>query len=68
MQHSIRNKYFTLCHCSQKAKKKILDAHNKLRQMVASGQATGLNGEALPAAEDMMELKWDDQLAAGAQM
>ncbi|EFN78503.1 Venom allergen 5 [Harpegnathos saltator] len=40
----------------------ILDEHNRLRQLVALGQIHGQ-----PSAENMMEMIWDDELAAIAQ-
>ncbi|XP_055852107.1 cysteine-rich secretory protein LCCL domain-containing 2 [Episyrphus balteatus] len=43
-------------------KKIILQEHNKLRQLVATG---GFPGQ--PAAENMQEIVWDDELAARAQ-
>ena len=61
--------HFTRCSSYQwqDIQQKIVDKHNQLREMVASGKAKGMNGETLPAAKDMMELQWDDELAAGAQ-
>ncbi|XP_012286134.1 venom allergen 5.02 isoform X2 [Orussus abietinus] len=43
-------------------KQSILDEHNRLRQLVALGQIHGQ-----PGAANMMELIWDDELAAAAQ-
>ncbi|XP_001605587.3 venom allergen 5.01-like [Nasonia vitripennis] len=43
-------------------KRNILDEHNRLRQLVALGQ---VNGQ--PSAKMMMEMVWDDELAAMAQ-
>ncbi|XP_014212871.1 venom allergen 5-like [Copidosoma floridanum] len=40
----------------------ILDEHNRLRQLVALGQIRGQ-----PSAKMMMEMVWDDELAARAQ-
>ncbi|XP_063227592.1 venom allergen 5-like [Bacillus rossius redtenbacheri] len=40
----------------------ILDSHNKMRQSVALGRVSGQ-----PAATDMQEMVWDDELAAVAQ-
>lgn len=40
----------------------ILDEHNRLRQLVALGH---VNGQ--PGAANMMEMMWDDELAAMAQ-
>lgn len=40
----------------------ILDAHNTARQNVAQGRVTGQ-----PAATNMLEMVWDDELAAVAQ-
>ena len=48
--------------------KQIVSKHNELRNLVATGQAEGMGGELLPAATDMMLLKWDEDLAASAQM
>ena len=45
-----------------------MNKHNTLRNLVATGQAKGAGGETLPAATDMMQLTWDDDIAAGAQM
>ncbi|XP_011498370.1 PREDICTED: venom allergen 5.01-like [Ceratosolen solmsi marchali] len=43
-------------------KRNILDEHNRLRQLVALGQIRGQ-----PPAKLMMEIIWDDELAAVAQ-
>lgn len=43
-------------------KQAIVDAHNRLRQTVALGQITKQ-----PPAANMMEMIWDDELAATAQ-
>lgn len=43
-------------------KQQILESHNKLRQTVATGH---INGQ--PMAENMQEMKWDDELASKAQ-
>ncbi|XP_064455893.1 uncharacterized protein LOC135366636 [Ornithodoros turicata] len=43
-------------------KKKILELHNKLRSQAASGQLPGY-----PAATNMYQLKWDNELADVAQ-
>ncbi|XP_058811260.1 scoloptoxin SSD558 [Topomyia yanbarensis] len=40
----------------------ILEEHNKLRQAVAQGLIPGQ-----PGAENMLEMQWDDELAAKAQ-
>ncbi|XP_077289006.1 salivary antigen-5-like isoform X2 [Arctopsyche grandis] len=40
----------------------IVDEHNRLRQSVALGQVSSQ-----PPAANMMEMKWDDELAARAQ-
>ncbi|XP_064470480.1 CRISP/Allergen/PR-1-like [Ornithodoros turicata] len=45
-----------------KSKLLILDIHNKLRSTIANGEQAGL-----PSAANMMELEWDDDLAAVAQ-
>merc|ERR1711963_18681 len=46
---------------SESEKREILDYHNRLRSRVASGQISQ------PPASDMMELSWDQELAAVAQ-
>ncbi|XP_017774052.1 PREDICTED: venom allergen 5-like [Nicrophorus vespilloides] len=43
-------------------KNMILDYHNRMRQSVAMGQISGQ-----PTAANMMEMKWDDELAQRAQ-
>ncbi|CAK1546025.1 unnamed protein product [Leptosia nina] len=43
-------------------KQAIVDAHNRLRQSVALGQVSSQ-----PPAANMMEMVWDDELAATAQ-
>ncbi|XP_059607622.1 venom allergen 5-like [Phlebotomus argentipes] len=43
-------------------KHQILETHNRLRQSVAMGQVRGQ-----PGAQNMMEMKWDNELAAKAQ-
>ncbi|XP_030025578.2 venom allergen 5 [Manduca sexta] len=43
-------------------KQAIVDAHNRLRQSVALGQVSSQ-----PPAANMMEMTWDDELAATAQ-
>lgn len=43
-------------------KQAIVDAHNRLRQTVALGQVSSQ-----PPAANMMEMVWDDELAATAQ-
>ncbi|CAG9863692.1 unnamed protein product [Phyllotreta striolata] len=43
-------------------KELILDLHNAMRQSIALGQIGGQ-----PPATNMMEMKWDDELARGAQ-
>ncbi|GFY68118.1 hypothetical protein TNIN_396891 [Trichonephila inaurata madagascariensis] len=43
----------------------ILKLHNKYRSQVAMGQETRAGG--LPTASDMLEMVWDDELAAVAQ-
>ncbi|XP_041970917.1 cell wall protein PRY3-like [Aricia agestis] len=43
-------------------KQAIVDAHNRLRQSVALGQVSSQ-----PPAANMMEMVWDDELAARAQ-
>jgi hypothetical protein len=40
----------------------ILEEHNYLRQTVATGHVAGQ-----PAAQNMQEMQWDDELAAKAQ-
>lgn len=44
-------------------KRLILEEHNFLRQTVATGHVRGQ-----PAAQNMQEIKWDDELALRAQM
>ena len=43
-------------------KQKIVDAHNSMRQMIAMG---GVKGQ--PAATNMREMLWDEELAIIAQ-
>lgn len=43
-------------------KQKILSAHNTVRQMIAMGQVKGQ-----PAATNMREMVWDEELAVVAQ-
>ena len=43
-------------------KQKIVDAHNSMRQMIAMGSVKGQ-----PAATNMREMVWDDELAIIAQ-
>lgn len=43
-------------------KKQILVEHNRLRQNVAQGRISGQ-----PAAENMQEMQWDNELAVKAQ-
>lgn len=52
----------------QADKQAIVNRHNELRRMVAKGLAVGQNGAKTPKASDMFELKWDEDLAAGAQL
>ena len=47
---------------TQTEKRQILEAHNRLRQHVAQGRISGQ-----PAAENMQEMHWDNELAAKAQ-
>ncbi|KAJ8950443.1 hypothetical protein NQ318_010320 [Aromia moschata] len=47
---------------SQSDKQLILDMHNAMRQKIALGQIGGQ-----PPAKNMMEMKWDDELARKAQ-
>ncbi|XP_055691835.1 scoloptoxin SSD976-like [Lutzomyia longipalpis] len=47
---------------TEQEKYDILETHNRLRQSVAMGQVRGQ-----PGAENMMEMKWDSELAAKAQ-
>ena len=52
---------------TQDEKNQIVDEHNKLRQRVARGEETlGFKGPQ-PAASNMNELVWDDELAVVAQ-
>ncbi|XP_026475501.1 venom allergen 5-like [Ctenocephalides felis] len=41
----------------------VLDEHNNYRSIVAKGQAKNAAGQNLPAAKNMNELVWDDDLA-----
>lgn len=43
-------------------KYEILEAHNRLRSLVAQGQVPGQ-----PSAQNMREMVWDEELAAKAQ-
>jgi len=53
---------------NQADKNVIVAKHNELRRKVAKGLETkGLNGQGQPAATDMNELKWSDELAEIAQ-
>ena len=45
---------------------KIVQVHNNLRSDVANGKASGVDG-ILPSASDMMQIYWDEQIAAKAQ-
>ncbi|XP_037952746.1 peptidase inhibitor 16 isoform X1 [Teleopsis dalmanni] len=47
---------------TEEEKRVILQEHNRLRQLVATGRYPGQ-----PAAENMREIVWDDELAARAQ-
>lgn len=47
---------------TQEEKRLILEEHNYLRQTVATGHVSGQ-----PAAQNMQEMQWDDELAAKAQ-
>lgn len=47
---------------TQVERQEIVDAHNRLRQSVALGQVSSQ-----PPAANMMEMHWDDELAATAQ-
>lgn len=47
---------------TQQDRTDVLETHNRLRQSVAMGQ---VNGQ--PGAQDMMEMKWDEELAVKAQ-
>ena len=46
-------------------KQEIVDAHNDLRGLIARGEEPKLAGV---TASDMMEMRWDDELAQGAQL
>uniref|UniRef100_A0A0C9RFK9 TSA: Tityus bahiensis Tbah00905 mRNA sequence n=1 Tax=Tityus bahiensis TaxID=50343 RepID=A0A0C9RFK9_TITBA len=46
-------------------KKTILDTHNQLRNKLASGKENQY--QKLPSAANMMQMEWDDELAAIAQ-
>ena len=47
---------------SDRVKRQLVNQHNRLRRKVAMGQEEGQ-----PAAADMRELVWDDELEAIAQ-
>ncbi|CRK86995.1 CLUMA_CG000808, isoform A [Clunio marinus] len=47
---------------TEEEKRLILEEHNFLRQTVATGHVPGQ-----PAAQNMQEMRWDDELAAKAQ-
>ena len=47
-------------------KAQIVALHNEFRELVANGNQMGSNGT-LPSASNMIELKWNDDLAAAAQ-
>jgi len=47
---------------TEQEKEIILQEHNRLRQMVATGRYPGQ-----PGAENMREIVWDDELANRAQ-
>ena len=47
---------------TEEERRLILEEHNFLRQTVAMGQVPGQ-----PAAQNMQEMQWDDELAAKAQ-
>ncbi|XP_045483756.1 venom allergen 5-like [Harmonia axyridis] len=47
---------------TEQEKRIILDVHNRMRQAVALGQIDGQ-----PPASNMIEMKWDNELAAKAQ-
>lgn len=49
-------------------KQAVVDAHNKLRSRVALGQETLGSPGPQPPAANMHKLKWDDELAAIAQV
>ena len=46
-------------------KQEILDSHNDLRGLIARGEEPMLMGL---TASDMMEMRWDEELARGAQL
>ncbi|XP_055937457.1 CRISP/Allergen/PR-1-like [Argiope bruennichi] len=52
---------------SEQDKQLILRLHNQFRSKVAMGNEDRSIGGALPQAADMMEMVWDDELAAVAQ-
>lgn len=47
---------------TEEEKRLIIEEHNYLRQTVANGQVHGQ-----PAAQNMQEIRWDDELASKAQ-
>jgi hypothetical protein len=48
---------------TEEERRLILEEHNYLRQTVATGHVRGQ-----PAAQNMQEMVWDDELAARAQL
>ncbi|KAF8764811.1 CRISP/Allergen/PR-1 like protein [Argiope bruennichi] len=52
---------------SEVDKKLILKLHNQFRSKVAMGNEHGSLGGSLPQAADMLQMEWDDELAAVAQ-
>nr|BBA30650.1 Pc80, similar to Td16,antigen 5-like protein [Panstrongylus chinai] len=56
------NQFLGMKEIRKKEKQKLLDAHNKYREVTASGKALGYQ----PPAENMLELGWDNYAAAQA--
>ena len=57
----------TFLHFIQADKDAIVAKHNELRALVASGEETQGVGGGQPAAADMREMVWSDELATVAQ-
>ena len=52
---------------SEEAKQVIVDKHNELRRKIAKGEESRGVGGGQPAAANMRELRWNDELATIAQ-
>ncbi|GBM32404.1 Venom allergen 5 [Araneus ventricosus] len=52
---------------SKKDRDLIVQLHNNYRNTIAMGKETRAVGGALPKAADMLQMVWDDELAAIAQ-